>query len=201
MVETRKGMLLVISGPSGAGKGTLASLLLARDPSFRFSVSAATRAPRPGEIDGVHYHFMDEETFAKLIAEDAFVEYAEVHGNHYGTLKSEVFQRLENGDNVLLDIDTQGAEQVIASGMETVSVFVLPPSFTELRNRLEKRGTEKPEEIERRMRNARSEVERMDRYDYVVVNDGTPEESFERLWTIVQAEKLRTVRYQPKLED
>ena len=201
MVETRKGMLLVISGPSGAGKGTLASLLLARDPSFRFSVSAATRAPRPGEIDGVHYHFMDEETFAKLIAEDAFVEYAEVHGNHYGTLKSEVFQRLENGENVLLDIDTQGAEQVIASGMETVSVFVLPPSFAELRNRLEKRGTEKPEEIERRMRNARSEVERMDRYDFVVVNDGTPEESFERLWTIVQAEKLRTVRYQPKLED
>ena len=201
MIETRKGMLLVISGPSGAGKGTLAALLLERDKSFRFSVSAATRAPRPGEIDGVHYHFMDEETFARLVAEDAFVEHAQVHGHHYGTLKSEVCRQLEAGENVLLDIDTQGAQQVIASGMEAVSVFVLPPSFRELRSRLEKRGTEKPAEAERRTRNARAEVERMGSYDYVVVNDGTPEEGAERLWTIVQAEKMRTTRYQPRLED
>ena len=129
MSEIRKGMLLVISGPSGTGKGTLIKQLMDQDPTLVFSVSATTRAPRPGEIDGVHYHFVSNEQYDQLVAEGAFVEYATVHGNRYGTLRSEVYQRLERGENVVLDIDVQGALNVIASEKEKVSIFILPPSM------------------------------------------------------------------------
>ncbi len=201
MRETRQGMLLVISGPSGAGKGTLAEMLVRRDPSFHFSVSATTRAPRPGEIQGVHYHFVDDAEFDRLVAEGAFLEHATVHGNRYGTLRSQVEEYLAAGENVLLDIDTQGARQVLSSGVDAVSVFVMPPSYAELRRRLEGRGTETAEVIDRRMANARGEVAEAGRYEYILINYTPPERTFECLRQIVEAEKLSASRYTVTLDD
>lgn len=200
MKATRKGMLLVISGPSGAGKGTLISKLLDNDPSFVFSVSVTTRAPREMEIDHVHYHFISREEYDKLVEEDAFIEHATVHGNSYGTLKSEVYEHMEKGRNVLLDIDPQGARAVMAKEPECVSVFVLPPSYRKLKERLHTRNTEDPVEIERRFGNARGEIDQLQRYQYAVVNDDL-ELAFEQLTAIVNAEKQRTNRYFPIVED
>ena len=163
MREVRKGMLLVISGPSGAGKGTLYGKLLRDDPTMTFSVSYATRSPRPGEVDGRDYYFVDEEKFQRMVAEDGFLEYAAVHGHHYGTPRQPVMEALANGQNVMLDIDPQGALQVMERMPGCVSVFILPPSFAELRRRLEGRHTEQREEIERRLHNARGEVAQMNR--------------------------------------
>ena len=185
MREVRKGMLLVISGPSGAGKGTLYGKLLRDDPTMTFSVSYATRSPRPGEVDGRDYYFVDEEKFQRMVAEDGFLEYAAVHGHHYGTPRQPVMEALANGQNVMLDI---------------VSVFILPPSFAELRRRLEGRHTEQREEIERRLHNARGEVAQMNRYQYLLINDDV-DAAYETLKDIVSAEKQRSVRYFPEMED
>ena len=200
MIETRKQMLLVISGPSGTGKGTLADLLMKSDPSFSFSVSATTRARRDYETEGVHYFFISEERYDELVREGAFLEHAEVHGNHYGTLKQQVSYLMENGKNVILDIDTQGARQVIANAPDCVSVFILPPSFRQLRERLEKRNTDAPEEIDRRMRNAREEVQQIGMYDYVIINDDL-NVAFSQLQAVIQAEKQKTSRYFPVIEE
>ncbi len=194
MSETRKGMLLVISGPSGTGKGTLIKRLMEEDGSLVFSVSATTRAPRPGEIDGVHYHFVTNEKYDELVAENAFVEYANVHGNRYGTLRSEVYQRLERGENVVLDIDVQGALNVIASEKEKVSIFILPPSMRVLRERLTGRGTETPEAVERRLHNAVWELSQRDKYDYLVVNDDL-ETCVRDLQAIIHAQKHASAYY------
>ncbi|MBR6028616.1 MAG: guanylate kinase [Clostridia bacterium] len=202
MVERRKGMLIVLSGPSGAGKGTLGEMLRAKDKKVVFSVSATTRKPRSGETDGVHYHFMTEERFEELVAQDAFVEYATVHGNRYGTLKSEVLERLERGQDVLLDIDTQGALQVMERMPDCVSVFILPQSFKELRARLTARNTEGQEEIDLRMRNARREVSEMNRYRYLIVNrTGHAAAAYRTLRQIVLSERQRSSRYFPEVED
>ena len=196
MKETRKGMLLVISGPSGTGKGTLVAKLLDKDPSFCFSVSVTTRSRRENEIEDVHYHFISVEEYDKLLADDAFIEHASVHGHRYGTLKSEVYDRMERGQNVLLDIDPQGAREVMNREKDCVSVFILPPSYHELKVRLHSRNTENEDEIRRRLNNARGEISQMDRYRYLIVNDNL-ELAFEQLMAIVRAEKQNTVRYFP----
>ena len=200
MKETRKGMLLVISGPSGAGKGTLVSKLLEQDPTFAFSVSVTTRGRRENEIEDVHYHFISEEEYDKLLSEDAFLEHASVHGHRYGTLKSEVYERMNRGQNVLLDIDPQGARAVMEQEKDCVSVFILPPSYHDLKVRLHTRNTEGEEEIQRRLHNARGEISQMNRYRYLVVNDNL-ELAYEQLAAIVRAEKQNSVRYFPKIEE
>ena len=194
MSEKRKGMLLVISGPSGTGKGTLIKRLMKEDPSLVFSVSATTRAPRPGEIDGVHYHFVTNEQYDELVAQDAFVEHATVHANRYGTLRSEVYGRLEKGENVVLDIDVQGALNVIANEKEKVSIFILPPSMKELRERLTGRGTETQEAIERRLHNAIWELTQKDHYEYKVINDDL-DACVRTLQAIIEAEKHSSAYY------
>jgi guanylate kinase len=200
MKETRKGMLLVISGPSGAGKGTLVAKLLDKDPTFCFSVSVTTRGRRDNEIEDVHYHFISEAEYDKLLEEDAFLEHASVHGHRYGTLKSEVYAQMEKGRNVLLDIDPQGARSVMEKEKDCVSVFILPPSYRDLKVRLHTRNTENEEEILRRLNNARGEINQSHRYRYLVVNDNL-ELAFEQLSAIVRAEKQNSVRYFPVVEE
>ncbi len=200
MREARKGMLLVISGPSGAGKGTLYNRVLAADPTITFSVSYTTRGPRPGEVDGKDYCFVTEEQFRQMLDRDGFLEHADVHGHLYGTPRQPVLDALEAGRSVMLDIDPQGALQVMEKMPDCVSVFILPPSFAELRRRLTGRGTEKPEEIERRLRNARGEVQLMGKYQYLVVNDDL-EVAYRTLQGIVDAEKQRSSRYFPVVEE
>ena len=200
MKETRKGMLLVISGPSGAGKGTLVAKLLEKDPSFCFSVSVTTRSRRENEIEDVHYHFISDEEYDKLLAEDAFIEHASVHGHRYGTLKSEVYDRMERGQNVLLDIDPQGAREVMRKEKDCVSVCILPPSYHDLKVRLHSRNTENEEEIQRRLNNARGEIAQIDKYRYLIVNDNL-ELAFDQLVAIVRAEKQNTIRYFPEIGD
>lgn len=200
MQVLRKGMLLVISGPSGTGKGTLAQRLLKEDPSFRFSVSATTRACRSNETEGVHYHFISDERFDQLLAEDAFLEHAVVHGHRYGTLKSQVYESMERGENILLDIDPQGARKVMEKEKDCVTVFILPPSYKALEVRLHTRNTDDPMEIKRRLGNARGEIEQLSRYQYAVVNDKL-DLAYEQLYSIVTAEKQRTIRFFPTVSE
>lgn len=195
----RKGMLLVLSGPSGAGKGTLAHRLLREDPSFHFSVSVTTRPPRYNEIDGVHYQFITKKAFDALVEEDAFLEYATVHGNHYGTLRASIEKRMELGENILLDIDTQGAKTVLSKATDCVSVFIIPPSYEALRIRLHTRNTDDPVEIERRLNNAKAEIQQLSRYQYAIINDDI-ELAYSHLLNIVNAEKLRTTRFFPNID-
>ncbi len=199
MKEQRKGMLLVLSGPSGTGKGTLCERLMRDDPSLAFSVSVTTRAPRDTEIDGVHYFFIDDEQYDRLIKEDAFIEHATVHAHRYGTLKSQVDSMMAEGKNVVLDIDPQGARAVMQKRPDCVSVFILPPSYEALRVRLHTRNTDDPVEIARRLGNAKGEIEQMHLYQYVVVNDDL-ELAYTQLAAIVAAEKQRTMRYFPVVE-
>lgn len=200
MRETRRGMLVVISGPSGVGKGTLFKKLLKEDPSTTFSVSYATRDPRPGEVDGIDYHFVTIEAYQAMKDRNGFLESAEVHGNYYGTPVQPVMEAIEKGRNMVLDIDPQGALQVMEAMPGCVSIFILPPSYAELRRRLTERNTEKPEDVERRLNNARGEIALMDRYQYLIVNDDV-ETAYAQLKGVVDAEKQRSVRYFPVVEE
>lgn len=180
------GKLFIISGPSGAGKGTIANRIL-EETDLEFSVSMTTRAPREGEIDGVHYYFVDEDTFLKNIDEGGFLEHASVYGKRYGTPKAAILERLEKGTDVLLDIEMQGALQIKENYPDGVFIFILPPSMAELRKRLTGRGTETQEDIEMRLSKTLSEIEYVDKYDYLVVN-GELEEAVNRVKAIIVAE-------------
>ena len=158
-----------------------------------FSVSATTRAPRRGEEDGVNYFFVDEESFKEMVENDEFLEYANVHGNFYGTPKKFVLEQIEKGEIVILEIDVQGALQVKESYPEAVFVFLLPPSMSELKNRIKKRGTESQEDIDLRFKNAFEELKFVDEYDYIVINDEVPE-AVKKIETIIGAEKLKVKR-------
>lgn len=203
MQEKRRGMLLVVSGPSGTGKGTLCNMLLESDPTLRFSVSVTTRKPRDYEQEGVHYYFVSDEQYDKLLAEDALLEHATVHANRYGTPRGPIDDLIEQGYNVILDIDPQGARTVIKKRPDCVSIFILPPSYQALRERLHTRNTEKEEDITRRLNNAKGEIEQMNCYQYAVVNGEGEEgkqQAFAQLQAIVAAEKQRTSRYFPVVE-
>ncbi len=165
------GKLFVISGPSGAGKGTLVAELVRRVPSTSVSLSATTRQPRRGEVEGREYNFLSESEFERLAADGGLLEWAEVHGNKYGTPLAAVDKELESGRDVVLEIDIQGAEQVKAGPRDAVTIFILPPSINELRRRLRSRGTEDEPEVERRVNTALDEILLAPTYDHVVVND------------------------------
>ncbi|MDI6693125.1 MAG: guanylate kinase [Anaerosomatales bacterium] len=166
-----RGRLLIISGPSGAGKGTLVDRLVEHVPEAWVSVSATTRPPRPGEVDGVDYRFVSPEEFDRLVKAGEFLEWAEVHGNRYGTLRSDVEKKIAEGRLVVLEIDPQGAQQVRRLVDDAVCVFVVAPSFEELERRIRKRGAESDEEIAARLKTAERELALVGTYDYVVQND------------------------------
>lgn len=185
----RKGLLFVISGPSGAGKGSIYKGVLER-LDMDFSVSMTTRAPRPDEVDGKDYYFVTEEEYRLVLEEDGFLERAQVYGNHYGTPKAEVLDRLEKGRDVLLDIDVQGALQVRKNFPAGVLIFILPPSMEELRRRLTGRGTETEEVINKRLGQAMQELGYVGKYDYCVINDRL-DEATEQVIGIIRTEHLR----------
>lgn len=169
--NSRVGNLFVVSGPSGAGKGTLLSQVIERIPDAWVSVSATTRGPRPGEIEGVHYFFLDTDHFKSLVEQDGFLEWAQVHDNYYGTLKQSVIDHMNAGDQVILEIDVQGALQVRKALPEAHLVFIEPPSLEELERRLRQRGTETEDVISSRMKTAEVELAQKMEYDVQVVND------------------------------
>ena len=169
--NSRVGNLFVVSGPSGAGKGTLLSQVIERIPDAWVSVSATTRSPRPGEIEGVHYFFLDIDHFKSLVEQDGFLEWAQVHDNFYGTLKKSVVDHMNAGDQVILEIDVQGALQVRKALPEAHLVFIEPPSLEELERRLRQRGTETEDVISSRMKTAEVELAQKMEYDVQVVND------------------------------
>jgi guanylate kinase len=191
----RRGLILILSSPSGAGKTTL-TRAIAQDPAWALdlSISVTTRARRPSEIDGRHYHFIEREAFEDLRGRDDLLEWAEVHGNFYGTPRRPVEKVLGTGRDMIFDIDYQGTRQVRAKlAQDVVTVFILPPSMAELRQRLERRAEDSAETIERRLANARTEIQRWVEYDYVIVNDDL-QNAFRALQGILAAERLRRAR-------
>ena len=196
---TEKGLLVVISGPSGVGKGTIVKALLKKDPKLRLSISATTREPRPGEKDGREYYFISREKFRQLTEEDKMFETAEYCGNCYGTLAAPIAEWVEKGTDVLLEIEVQGGANARKKQPDSVRIFVLPPSLAELERRLRKRGTESEDVIRRRLERFSKELEEVRNYNYVVVND-TVENAVDEICAILHAEKCRTERNAELLE-
>lgn len=194
MAQKEKGLLLVVSGPAGVGKGSIDRILLDRHDNIKLSVSATTRGPRPGEIDGVHYFFIDEDKFRSMIDNNEFLEYMHVFNLHYyGTPRSFVEKELAQGNSVLLEIDVQGAMRVKQAYPDAVLIFIAPPSMKQLKERLVGRGTETPEQIEKRFSTAAGEIRMMENYDYVVVNN-ILEDAAVQVENIISAEKCRVRR-------
>ena len=184
------GSLYVVAAPSGAGKTTLVKKLLKAMPQVRLSISFTTRAPRAGEVDGLAYNFTDADTFRSMIGRGEFLEWAEVHGNFYGTSKTWICERMAAGDDVLLEIDWQGAQQVRALFPEAVGIFILPPSLEELDRRLNGRGTDSEEVISRRLAAAQAEMRHVGEFDYVIINDDLGQ-ALADLCAVVGASRLR----------
>ena len=199
--KTRRGLLIILSSPSGAGKSTLARRLMAWDDTLSFSVSATTRAPRPGEVDGKDYHFLDEARFKAMVRDGEMLEHAHVFGNFYGSPLKAVAEAIDAGRDVLFDIDWQGAQQIQKSALapHVLSIFILPPSISELRRRLESPGQDAAETIAKRMQKSWDEISHWDGYDYVLINDDL-DATEARLKTIVTAERMKASQ-QPALMD
>lgn len=190
----RRGLLFILSSPSGAGKTTLSRMLLEADTEIKLSVSATTRPPRPGEEDGVHYHFVSDAEFDRMVGEDDFYEWAHVFGHRYGTPKGKIREGLKNGQDYLFDIDWQGTQQLKQKDdQDVVTVFVLPPSLAELRRRLEARAQDSGDVIDARMERARAEISHWAEYDYVVINDDKAA-CFAKVREILDAERMRRTR-------
>ncbi|MTH63801.1 guanylate kinase [Paracoccus shanxieyensis] len=191
----RSGLLIILSSPSGAGKSTLARRLMAWDPALRFSVSATTRKPRPGEVEGEHYYFREREQFRSMVTAGEMLEHAEVFGNLYGTPRGPVEDAMRAGRDTLFDVDWQGGQQIRASvlGAHVISIFVLPPSLAELERRLISRQQDAAEVIAARMQKSRDEISHWAEYDYVIVNEDL-DHSTEALKTILMAERMRRAR-------
>ena len=189
----KKGCLIVVSGPSGTGKGTVCAALLARYPQIAYSVSATTRAPRPGEKEGVNYYFLDKPVFEKMIADGELLEWAEVFGNYYGTPFRKIQDRLAAGQDILLEIDTQGAMSVKKRFPNGIFIFLLPPSIAELERRIRGRGADDEESIQRRLASSTGEIAVAKEYRYVVVNEDV-EKSVATIWSILTAEHCRVAR-------
>lgn len=190
----RRGLMFILSSPSGAGKTTLSRMLLAKDSEIKLSVSATTRPPRPGEIDGVHYHFVTPDRFQTMIDEDDFYEWAEVFGHRYGTPKGMIRAGLKEGQDFLFDIDWQGTQQLYQKDQQdVVRVFILPPSIEELHRRLKGRATDSADVIAARMERARAEISHWDGYDYVIINDDV-NVCFAKVCAILEAERMKRAR-------
>ena len=194
-----KGLLIVVSAPSGCGKGTILSEVL-KDDSFYYSVSATTRSPRLGEVNGVTYHFITKQDFEERIKNNAMLEYAEYCGNYYGTPKKKIDEMREQGKNVILEIEVQGAMKVREICPDAVFIFVLPPSVAELERRLKKRATETDDVIAQRVSQARSEIELARKYDYVVVNAAL-EDAINDFKTVIKAEELKVSNAQDLIDE
>ncbi len=190
----RRGLMFVLSSPSGAGKTTISRMLLAADPSIKLSVSVTTREPRPGEVEGVHYHFVDDVEFDRMVDADELYEWAHVFGHRYGTPKGHIRAALKDGQDFLFDIDWQGTQQLIQKDkQDVVPVFILPPSIEELRRRLESRAQDSEQVIDARMDRARAEISHWDAYDYVVINDDV-DACFGKVCEVLSAERMKRRR-------